>query len=109
MITICNSRIIAISLLITRLNILGNSAFFLILVSTNFEFKGSNTSQWTQIGNAVPPIMAEAIGKAILKMFKNRNKKIKKIEKTNIEFIRSTAFNYEKDVYSSKKQLELNF
>ena len=37
----------------------------------NFEFKGSNTSQWTQIGNAVPPIMAEAIGKAILKMFKN--------------------------------------
>ena len=75
----------------------------------NFEFKGSNTSQWTQIGNAVPPIMAEAIGKAVLKMFKNRNKKIKKIEKTNIEFIRSTAFNYEKDVYSSKRQLELNF
>jgi len=76
---------------------------------SNFEFKGSNTSQWTQIGNAVPPIMAEVIGKSILKMFKNRNKKIKKIDKTNIEFIRSTAFNYEKDVYSSKKQLELNF
>ena len=53
--------------------------------------------------------MAEAIGKAVLKMFKNRNKKIKKIKKTNIEFIRSTAFNYEKDIYSSEKQLELNF
>ena len=76
---------------------------------SNFEFKGSNTSQWTPIGNAVPPIMAEAIGKAVLKMFKNRNKKIKKIKKTNIEFIRSTAFNYEKDIYSSEKQLELNF
>ena len=75
---------------------------------SNFEFKGSNTSQWTQIGNAVPPIMAEAIGKCILKMFKNRNKKIKKIEKTNIEFIRSSAFNYDKDVYSKSTQLEFN-
>lgn len=75
----------------------------------NFEFTGSNTSQWTQIGNAVPPLMAEAIGKSILQMFKNRNKKLKKIEKTNIEFIRSTAFNYEKDIYINKKQLELDF
>ena len=75
---------------------------------SNFEFKGSNTSQWTQIGNAVPPIMAEAIGKCILKMFKNRNKKIKKINKTNIEFIRSTAFNYDKDVSNLENQLEFN-
>ena len=75
----------------------------------NFEFMGSNTSQWTQIGNAVPPLMAEQIGKAVIKMLKNRNKKIEKSEKTNIEYIRSTAFNYEKDIYSGKKQLNLNF
>lgn len=74
----------------------------------NFEFKGTITSQWTQIGNAVPPLMAEAIGKSIVKMLKNRKRKIKKNRKTNIEFIRSTAFNYDKDVYNKEKQLEFN-
>jgi len=71
-----------------------------------FEFIGSITSQWTQIGNAVPPLMAEAIGAAIKKMIKN--KKIKKTKKTNIEFIRSTAFNYDKDVSNLENQLEFN-
>ena len=73
-----------------------------------FEFSGSITSQWTQIGNAVPPLMAEAIGGAVKKMLKNKKKKIKKNIKTNIEFIRSTAFNYDKDVSNQEKQLELN-
>ena len=73
-----------------------------------FEFIGSNTSQWTQIGNAVPPIMAEAIGKSILKMLKNKNKKIKINKNTNIEYVRSSAFNYDKDVYSKNTQLEFN-
>jgi DNA (cytosine-5)-methyltransferase 1 len=73
-----------------------------------FEFSGSITSQWTQIGNAVPPMMAEAIGSAIKKMLKNKNKKIKKNTKTNIEFIRSTAFNYDKDVSDQEKQLKFN-
>ena len=71
-----------------------------------FEFIGSITSQWTQIGNAVPPLMAEAMGAAIKKMIKN--KKIKKTKKTNIEFIRSTAFNYDKDVSNLENQLEFN-
>jgi len=74
----------------------------------DFEFAGSNTSQWTQIGNAVPPIMAEAIGKSILKMLKNKNKKIKINKNTNIEHVRSSAFNYDKDVYSKSGQLEFN-
>ena len=74
----------------------------------DFEFVGSNTSQWTQIGNAVPPIMAEAIGKSILKMLKNKSKKIKINKNTNIEFVRSSAFNYDKDVYSKSTQLEFN-
>jgi len=73
-----------------------------------FEFSGSITSQWTQIGNAVPPLMAEAIGNAVKKMLRNKDKKIKKIKKTNIEFIRSTAFNYDKDVSNQEQQLEFN-
>jgi DNA (cytosine-5)-methyltransferase 1 len=72
-----------------------------------FEFFGSITSQWTQIGNAVPPLMAEAIGHAVKKMLKNKKKKIKKNKQTNIEFIRSTAFNYDKDVSNQEQQLEL--
>jgi len=75
----------------------------------NFEFMGSNSSQWTQIGNAVPPIMAESIGECIAYMLKNKNKKIKKIIKTDIESIRSSAFDYSKDVYNiKKKQIEFD-
>ena len=73
-----------------------------------FEFSGSITSQWTQIGNAVPPLMAEAIGDSVKKMLKNKKKKIKKNKQTNIEFIRSTAFNYDKDVSNQEQQLKFN-
>ena len=52
--------------------------------------------------------MAEAIGKSILNMLKNKNKKIKINKNTNIEYVRSSAFNYDKDVYSKSTQLEFN-
>ena len=32
----------------------------------HFQFKGSMASQFRQVGNAVPPLLAEALGKAIL-------------------------------------------
>lgn len=35
----------------------------------SFIFMGSKTSQYKQVGNAVPPLLAEAIGKEILKLF----------------------------------------
>jgi DNA (cytosine-5)-methyltransferase 1 len=75
----------------------------------NFEFKGSVASQWTQIGNAVPPLMAEKIGECIVKMIKNKKNKLKKISKTDIELVRSVAFNYEKDVSHQKEQLRFSF
>ena len=75
-----------------------------------FIFKGSLSKQWTQIGNAVPPIMAEEIGKAILKTHSSRKKKLIKFEKLNFDQIRSYAFKYDKDTfdYSSSRQKELN-
>ncbi len=35
----------------------------------SFEFLGSMTSQFRQVGNAVPPILAEALGKAIIESY----------------------------------------
>ena len=77
----------------------------------NFIFSGSTTKQWTQIGNAVPPILGEALGKCILEMHKNKKIKIKPKKEKNIELIRSFAFNYSKDVSnkSDANQLSLNF
>lgn len=36
----------------------------------DFYFKGPVSAQWRQIGNAVPPTMAKAIGKSLIKMYK---------------------------------------
>lgn len=37
----------------------------------DFEFLGTKTSQYTQVGNAVPPLLAQAIAEAINKMYKS--------------------------------------
>ena len=73
-----------------------------------FKFEGSLSKQWVQIGNAVPPLMAEAIGKSIIKTHKNKSKKVKPQE-VDIDQVRSYAFKYEKDTHehANKKQLKL--
>ena len=75
-----------------------------------FKFFGSHTSQWTQIGNAVPPIMAKEIGRCLIKMYFSKIKVKNKNNNRNIEYVRSTAFNYGKDVYETEnKQTEMSF
>jgi DNA (cytosine-5)-methyltransferase 1 len=75
----------------------------------NYEFMGSLTKQWTQIGNAVPPLMAEKIGKSILSMYKNKAKKMENFQPRDIEKIRSYAFKYDRDTFdaSNSSQLDL--
>ena len=64
----------------------------------DFVFFGTVTSQWRQIGNAVPPLLGKAIGSAILEMKKSTKRKIsinapKEVMK-NITEKRGRAFNY---------------
>jgi len=76
----------------------------------NFIFYGSLSKQWTQVGNAVPPIMAKEIGKSIIEMHKNRNKKINFNKNRNIDLIRSSAFKYDKENSSDlQNQSQIGF
>ena len=76
---------------------------------SNFVFSGATTNMWTQIGNAVPPLMAKSIGESIMKMHKNRKKKVE-LEKTrDIELMRSIAFKYSEDTsYDNPKLSQIN-
>ena len=68
----------------------------------NFEFMGPLSAQWRQIGNAVPPLMAKAIGKSLKSMYKSyieqRDSKGTKKNNTKqkIEYVREKAFVYKK-------------
>jgi len=79
---------------------------------SKFKFYGSISSQWRQIGNAVPPVMAKKIGLAIIEMYKVK-KKLKGKQAFNYELIREYAFKYDKDTYDyekkNKSQLTLKF
>ena len=60
----------------------------------NYKFVGTVSQQWRQIGNAVPPLLGKAIGKAILKSLKLK----KKATTLESRVIRKNAFDYEKDI-----------
>ena len=61
---------------------------------------GPISAQWRQIGNAVPPLLGKAIGKAIKQMFKNYlNEKEnllnnKRAKGDKIDKVRGEAFVY---------------
>ncbi len=66
----------------------------------DFEFAGPLSAQWRQIGNAVPPLMGKAIGKALISLLKEADievldfKKRKKPEENTIQYQRGRAFVY---------------
>ena len=66
--------------------------------SNDFIFEGSITSQFRQIGNAVPPELAKNIGEA-LKQIKFNVKKFE-AKSMNHNEIRKSAFNYRESKYA---------
>lgn len=64
----------------------------------NFVFHGPISAQWRQIGNAVPPKLAEQIAKHLYKLYANSTKSSQKLSSKKIDSklneIRSKAFNY---------------
>ena len=71
----------------------------------NYIFCGTITQQWKQIGNAVPPILAKAIGESILELDHKRKwmKSATSIEDINI--IRATAFSYHQKTTKTVKNI----
>jgi len=62
----------------------------------DFMFEGTISQQFRQIGNAVPPLLAKTIGKAILKT--DSEKKKSNGVKQQISKIRYHAFNYKEKI-----------
>ena len=61
----------------------------------DFIFSGSRTSQFRQIGNAVPPILAMAVGKKLTEIFARKAKaKIKNKERVFVKHFDKNAFDY---------------
>lgn len=58
----------------------------------DFVFTGSSTSQFRQIGNAVPPLLGMAIGEAVKKMLSSKRKSLKKEKELNFS---KYAFRYD--------------
>mgnify|MGYP000004323983 CR=1 FL=1 len=69
---------------------------------SQYFFCGTLTQQWKQIGNAVPPLLAKAIGKSIIDLdsIKGDMEEIRSIE--DINEIRAKAFSYKVKAENSK-------
>ena len=63
----------------------------------DFVFCGSLTSQFRQIGNAVPVKLAQSIGESILKMISSRKKSTSKNKELDLNF-KKRAFHYNSKV-----------
>ena len=72
----------------------------------NYFFCGTITQQWRQIGNAVPPLLAKALGESILVLdsLKNNMEITNSIE--DIQAIRAKAFSYKENAFNKSKQLD---
>ena len=70
----------------------------------NYFFCGTITQQWRQIGNAVPPLLAKALGESILVLdsLKNNMDATNSIE--DIQSIRAKAFSYKENTFNKFKQ-----
>ena len=69
--------------------------------ANNFVFEGSLTSQFRQIGNAVPPLLAKALGQQIKKIeFNDSSKRVKKVKVDSKAKFIDKAFTY-KTKYTS--------
>ncbi len=60
----------------------------------NYIFYGTLSQQWQQIGNAVPPLLAAAVGKAILKLDMLKDQLEKNYFIPDLYKARSQAFSY---------------
>lgn len=74
----------------------------------NYIFCGTVTQQWRQIGNAVPPLMAKAIGHAILKLDQEKEYMEKATDIPQIDSVRSRAFTYPKKQNKTSKSVQLD-
>jgi DNA (cytosine-5)-methyltransferase 1 len=64
----------------------------------DYIFSGSLTQQWRQIGNAVPPLLAKAVGEAILKLDRSKDLMEKTFSIQDVSSIRARAFSYKENV-----------
>ena len=75
----------------------------------NFEFLGPPAQIWCQIGNAVPPLLASAIGRSLKKMMSSERKLIPDSceEKKDLKYIRKYAFDYKYNAKEDRIQMRL--
>ena len=71
----------------------------------DFVFEGTITQNWRQIGNAVPPLLAKAIGECIITMETEKPKA--NSNKSSIRHVRSLAFNYKTNPKLDRSQQSL--
>lgn len=74
----------------------------------NFLFCGTVAKQWKQIGNAVPPLLAKALGESVLKLDSTKSNLRKSISTEDFKEVRAGAFSYkENNNFAKRTQLAL--